>query len=182
MNGLRAKLRDATADLHAAVESAFTLDGPIVEPASRDLLLRTMRAAHRRFAVTLDRAASLVGLPARSARILELLDEVPEAGPEVTRAPPALHGAAAIGVLYVFEGSALGATTLVRQFTAAGRPVPAYLALLAEEAPRRWPVVVRSLAGFEERSDEVVRGARVTFGWLADHLVTAPHSGPAVAR
>ena len=145
--------------------------GPIVEPRGRTRFLTAMLGAHLAHAPMVDRASRLAGLPPRSEALVEALRAsgvLP--GPLAPPIVDGTHDAVCMGVGYVFEGSALGATQLARQLRAAGSTVPPYLARLAAEAGQRWPPFVRRLDDLADHTNIVCAAACNTFQWLVDHL------------
>ena len=177
----RERLRDATADAHAALDRRLQ---------SFDL---TTRDGYRRFLganaaalLPLERTLEANGVRelipgwdarARSRAMYADLDLLGIAPQPVETAAVLTH-ARMLGALYVLEGSRLGAKVLVRQVTRSTDPlVRAATAYLRHgEGERFWPGFLEILerersSGGEEA--EMIVGAKWAFGCFADAAVRA---------
>lgn len=165
MAPLRARLREATADLHAAVDQLFPrgLDDP---------------ASYRRYLLGMHRFASDYEVAVRSmprhstwlARDLQALALAPLAaeGPRRPLSAPAPR----LGWRYVMAGSALGARRLLRDATRLGLCGTTGAAFLeAHAASEDWPRLLARLDALGDARGSapaagVVAGAREAFAWV----------------
>lgn len=190
--GLPERLRHETADLHARVEASTDVEGAVETVEGYIALLRGWYELHRsleaRLAVSEFRQGwSEVGVDIvahdRSGLLAADLDNL---GASPTRAKtrtdptvgfrPALSNGfgAALGCLYVLEGSALGGRVVAQIVRSAIGEVPmTFLTGHGRLHPAPWAAVRAALRRFEARGgqgDEVVTGARETFGFFQRRL------------
>ena len=177
---LRTALRAATAPSHKHLDSMLAEVGPF---ASRENYARYLHATadlYTQFGAMLDRASDLIGLTRNSSTLAgNLADDLknlgaPHADTLVSNVPAdaephAISDSHLLGIGYTLEGSALGATQLVKQVRERlGADVPdAFLSSLAEGAKTRWPVLAEylqqsttnSIAEACEEADRVFQAA-----------------------
>lgn len=188
------RLRDETAELHALVDELGSRVASVSDPVGYRTFLLAMARVTAEFAELLDRSSETAGLPPRSDMLLRALVadlhaldvvvrfEEPPAGPEAS-APDVATDAAAWGVGYVLEGSALGAAVLLAEIDGSPDERPtAYLSLLVEARAGRWPGFVEGLNAAdldEPAGDLAVDAARRVFRFVEAALV---ESSVAVVR
>jgi len=135
-------LRAETADDHARVDALVGQAASVADPDGARRFFTVMHAVVAAYRTALDRASVLAGLEPRSALLLDALRfDLAELGAEPPSIPGAIDqadDAAALGVGYVLEGSALGASVLREQAKAASMPL-GYLSILDDNRPTRWP-------------------------------------------
>lgn len=188
---LHERLRTATAQLHRATEAAFDADDRLASMAGYVDLLDRLWSLHAGVEDALrDHRSSLPGLELEALRRSPLLavdietlagrsPRLPRAG--LTYASPG----AALGGIYVVEGSILGGRVLMRRAerslgvtaTQGGR----FLAGDGAATGSRWRVFLAALAAlpaFGDAADAAEEGARDTFaaflGCFAEPVGTAP--------
>ncbi|MEZ4236878.1 MAG: biliverdin-producing heme oxygenase [Myxococcota bacterium] len=170
---LHLALRAATADAHEAVEAALPFGAPDLDP---DRYLAALQAL-RRFVADVDASVPRTALPwgpwlDRAAWLAADVAHLDGTAPPLQPRPLPADGPEALGVHYVLEGSALGATVLYRRL----REQPwladgglAYFGALAERAGPRWKAFREHLAA--QPADDhaaIVRGAVAAFGRLLE--------------
>jgi len=192
-SSLRARLREGTADLHAAVERSMDLPASVCSLRDYADLLRRCYDLHsgvesRWSAPGWARAWGRVGIDLAQHRRASLLEAdllaLGEAAPTaivVARLPTLASWGEGLGSLYVLEGSSLGGRVLGPAIRAALGPVPTtFFDGSGRESRTAWRSVGRALAQFEGDGgdgDEVLRGARDTFVAFGDHVARADLSG-----
>ncbi|WP_148716235.1 biliverdin-producing heme oxygenase [Chitinolyticbacter meiyuanensis] len=178
---LRLTLRDATRDLHHELDALLD-DAPFADAARYARFLRRQAAALVPLEAALEAAGVAALLPdwpqrRRSAALqadLALLGELPRQYPVLDQA---CDPAASWGLLYVLEGSRLGARQLKRALDAQGdtamRAASNYLA--HGEGLPLWPDFLRRLEALDPAVHAPAQaGARQAFGlFLAAARTTA---------
>jgi heme oxygenase len=185
-----ARLRLGTSDAHARIESVPALArllAPDLTPAEYVAVLRHMHGFLS--VVEPDIAAAVADIPPAAAlldgtRPRALAEDLAWFGvpsQPLDRAPPALSGAAAaLGALYVIEGSGLGGRVIARHLAASLGVAPGtggsfYGGPTAEAARLRWQRLcalldpaapVDSRIGGPIDDDALLAGALATFGFL----------------
>jgi heme oxygenase len=180
---LPARLRRETADLHRGVEAALGLPGSIRSRDDYVMLLHRLCAFHK---AAEDRLAGAswedrwreVGIDLQRHRRAHLLErdliamqaEPPKASPdglEITDFP------AALGCLYVVEGSSLGGRMIGPGIRSAIGDVPvSFFESQNRDHPSPWRSLRTALTRFGQVGDAgaVVRGARATFQAFERHV------------
>jgi heme oxygenase len=188
-----ARLRAETRADHERLERAVRLTAPDVTPADYRTYLARMYGVHAPLerdvfaAVTATGSSSAAALDLDARRRIPALERDLEAL-GVNHAALPLHPslpradgpAALLGILYVIEGSTLGAAPL-RRALRARLPrelalAPAYLAAYGEQTAARWHAlrgVIAEEAAKRGQEDALVRAARDTFAAL-HRWFTAP--------
>jgi heme oxygenase len=186
-------LRDATRAAHGQIEQVPVLARLLAADLTRGEYAQTLARLHGFHAALEPRlAAALGGLPAAapllgSGRVLALAADLQSLGCKVPRpaprwALPALpDAAAALGCLYVAEGSALGGRVIARRLAETVGLGPEdgagfFGGLTADAARTRWAALCALLEGFGEAASPaqcqgLLTGAIACFGrlgaWLA---------------
>jgi len=180
-SSLRDRLRAATAESHSALD-AQVATWKIETPLGYGSFLSASALVIAPLELALERAGVTEWLPdwpkrvRRNALAHDLAALGLEAPPLATAVAPSPDFAA--GLLYVLEGSRLGARFLARQVRAAGHGLP--LAYLTQgEGDDLWPPF---LAWLEEpnvgtQTDEVESGARYGFQCFSDAFETIASPG-----
>lgn len=152
----------------------------VSDPDGYRRFLSIMETITVAYAQLLDRSSELAGLPQRSNAAVDALRAdaaALDASSTVTRSADALasdvvpgevadDAAAAWGVGYVLEGSALGSAVLLAELSnGPSRASPVrYLSLLAGDRAKRWPVFGHALNGCAEVDpNDVLRSAVSVF-------------------
>ncbi|MBK8976092.1 MAG: biliverdin-producing heme oxygenase [Planctomycetes bacterium] len=182
---IHARLRAATRALHARVEAC----GPFGRLASGDFARADYRAALEvllAVARPLERCPALAaGRVERLVADLRALGAEPEAVAPAALQPPAGE-AEVLGARYVLEGSALGASVLLRRLgerlgLAPGAPGCSYLGAVAAGAEQRWPAFLRHLAERVDAGVDAERTVAAAVG-LFEVLVGCARTAQAVGR
>ena len=177
---LRERLRAATAESHAALDATVSAFG-VETPAGYAAFLAGSAAALVPLELGLERVgvgAWLPDWPRRArrealARDLAALELAPPAS-EPARIPSPAFGA---GLLYVLEGSRLGARFLVRRAGAAGAP-RAYLTHgEGEDLWRSFLIWLEAIPKVGFWTDEAQAGARYGFQRFSDAFAAAAPPG-----
>ncbi len=174
---LRLMLRHETRQLHAATDQVV-----LASVKQEDQWLNVvggLASTLHTHAVALDQSSEHFGVPARSALLLQCLEadfhpahQTENLGERTTPTIPNTWAsdvtedqsvAAAYGVGYVFEGSALGASAVLEHLAPHGL-TSRYFDCLRESAPRRWSAVAARLAAaeFDETQTAVAASAAKT--------------------
>ena len=191
---LRERLRWETADLHRRTEQAVDQYASLQDRQGYGRFLRAMGLSHAAHATLLDSVARRLGLAPLGADLLAAIERDlsalqthrPASSPESrsgpgqtdetdrsypTAAPPLTvdRWSEALGVAYVFEGSALGATVLCGEMQDRfGKAIPlAYFSLLRAQRGRRWPRLIEALSEPDLEPSAVLAGARRAFASIA---------------
>ena len=179
-NGLRQRLRGATAEAHARLDSRFNAVDLASLSGYRQFLEANAAALLPLESALIDSGVSRIfnDWPARSRRhaILDDLADVDgEALPLLV--PELLDFGAVLGTMYVLEGSRFGAKFLLK--TVAGSPDPQVAGATAYlrhgEGQRLWPSFLAALethAAALDSDESAIRGARQAFE-LFDRAATA---------
>jgi heme oxygenase len=160
---LRTALKRETAPLHLRLETRMATLGTFDTPAAYSAWLIQMQRLHALFARDHDAGAEQLGLDPLSADLMKALAS--DTGIDVPAAPRScVPDAHAIGVAYVFEGSAVGGRLLMRRKACLGDVPEAYLRLLVARSYARWPTAGRRLETLCARADVgAIHGARIVF-------------------
>ncbi len=183
-----ARLRAGTAAAHARIETVPALARLLADDLTRDeyvAIVRRMQAFHYHFEPAI--AAALESVPQAAAlldgsRPRALAEDLGWFG-ATAAAPPALpelaDPAAALGALYVIEGSGLGGRVIGRHLAAVLGVGPStggsfYCRLDADTARRRWHYLAGLLGaadfGDDAADDRMVDGALAAFSALETWL------------
>lgn len=151
---LRTRLREATTHVHARV------DAQLGEMRDADHYRAYLRGMHGFLAAVTPGVAShagALGWPAPQWRSeLDADLQTVQAAPLTSQAMTVGNRDAAMGLLYVIEGSALGARLLLRRACALGYEAgrgAAFLHRHADVGTTRWPAFLALLAQWEPRID-----------------------------
>jgi len=165
-DSLRSALRHRTQTLHETVEQRVEAARYFESSAGYQIWLAQMQHLHARYAKDYDIGAESLGMAPMSQNLEEALArDTGAVVPPASRAVlPRDH---AIGVVYVFEGSAMGGRLLQRRL-AEMAPVPtAYLDELVEASRTRWPQFKAACDRVKAADhDAAVAGAIEVFGTL----------------
>lgn len=187
--GLPRWLREETADLHRYVEDAVGLPESVQNRDDYLDLLGRFLGLHgpleERLAATVWRQSwTEIGIEiGRHRRAHLLADDLRALGAAAAQSrrahlPPLRTFGEALGCLYVLEGSSLGGRVLAPAIVSVVGDVPVRFLVGDRGQPGPWQDVRAALRRVApERADEVLLGARETFGVFATHL-----SGHAPAR
>ena len=196
---LARRLKEETRHQHQAIEGVVPLLSPDLTLAGYCAHLQALLGFHapieEHLAVVLAPNADLFALPQRlraAALTRDLAVLGAQALPGRCPIPPELgEAAAAVGCLYVLEGSTLGgqgiARHLQRHFGLQADSGAAFLSGHGEQTGPMWRRFQAALARFiaeipepaqEAAADAVVRGAQVTFSALHQWLLVAGGSAP----
>lgn len=171
---LRAYLRSASSPLHGELDQMVGGIDPFSSHESYRLYLQSMDALYARFESSLDRASTLASLGVNCAAIrsciakdLSSTQDEGHVAEKVAAAEPgvAWSDAGCWGVGYTLEGSAMGASFMVRSVKA-NLPQPcttAFLDHLATDAKLRWPAYCKALDQSDCSESEALEGARAVF-------------------
>jgi heme oxygenase len=208
-NSRMAQLRAGTRSAHARIETAPALVRLVAEDLSRPeyiVILQHLQALHTYLEPAL--AAALETLPLAAAmldgsRPRRLAEDLAWFGAPALPPPPlpTISGpAAALGALYVIEGSGLGGRVIGRHLNACLGVTPAtggsfFCGLDAEAARLRWSRLTAILEGpltDDDGSDgdadideRIVASARETFGFVERcfrRIEVAPETGRVLAE
>jgi heme oxygenase len=204
---LLARLREATRAAHDEIErlpELACLQSPDLRPPEYVHALRGLHAFHacmsRALPPLLAGLADGMTSPGPDGGALRALQEdlawFGAKPPRMMRKPASLVDAqAALGALYVVEGSALGARVIGRAVSASVHAAPGkggsfFCGTSADTARRNWLAFCTLLEGVDRELDEagrlrVVRGALDGFAALAASMAQsheAPHTSPPVLR
>jgi heme oxygenase len=181
-NSLRDRLRAATSEDHTALDAAVS-GWRIETPLGYGAFLSASAAALAPLELALERAGVAEWLPdwPERARRVAVTRDLAALGLEVPpfRAASVSSPAFGAGLLYVLEGSRLGARFLARQVRAGGAGLPvAYLT--HGEGQDFWRSFLSWLdtipkVGF--RTDEAEEGARYGFQWFSEAFESVAPSG-----
>jgi heme oxygenase len=183
---VRHLLRSATATDHAEVDSRFAmLIGRGV--AGYAEFLQLSAAAISPLEQALREANVERILPdwedrSRGASLGADLADLGLSAPPAAR-PPSVGGEAhQFGVLYVLEGSRLGAKVLIRRLLASPglQTVHPLRYLRHGEGLPLWPTFVQQLessAAVRRSTGDVIAGAHMAFGWFGAHAATSRNHG-----
>lgn len=174
---LRDRLRAATSEDHAALD-AVVAGWRIETPIGYGAFLNASYAALAPLELALEQAGVAEQLPdwSQRARRAALAADLAELGLEAPSFEPAEVSSpeAVAGLLYVLEGSRLGAKFLARQVRAAGAGLP--LAYLTHgEGPDLWRSFLAWLDAIPKvgfRTDAAEAGARYGFRCFSDAFET----------
>lgn len=185
MRGARhSLLREATANIHAAVDRAVETSGYFAARAPYEIYLRRLHLFHVGFEGCVRAAAGPVAdiwrLGARTAWLADDIERLggspyrPSAAAGFRR--PRIDGVAGVmGALYVVLGASLGARMLVRRVGGLGLPAgggQSYLTSLA--AADDWPRFLASLEQAPALSEQhMLEAAVATFESVLDHMTGA---------
>ncbi len=176
---LRETLRWSTRDSHAALDALFVRVVDPRETALYDAFVRMNHACHAQIEPILEASplAAVVALDPASSRLAALRRDMDRLALAPLELPPfALQApslAQAAGVVYVIEGSRLGATVISRRLEAAARAGEGersrdYLTDSAE--PKAFAVLMDGLAALDWTEDDLndaAQAAAATFDQFA---------------
>jgi heme oxygenase len=177
-------LRQATADLHTALETEAKIEPRLRNPASRVAAMQGFLALHRMSEAVVEPyraqlAALGYPLEGRSALITEGLARLDDSTPAPVDAPAPRSFGEALGWLYVAEGSMLGGRIMRRAMVADGIDLDGldFLDPWSHETGGRWRAFLTAVdaACAEGRADpeDVQKGGRDAFR-LAYRLLVPP--------
>lgn len=126
-----------------------------------------MLAAHTRFRAECDLASQCAGLPSRSDNLIHSLIEDLAYQPCEQRPVAECDKDFSMGVGYVFEGSAVGASILIKRLAKSGLNCPSYLTQLATPLSKRWLPYTQQLEGIEN-TGAALAGASAAFEFIID--------------
>ena len=154
-----------TSPLHGRAEAAFESNCPVDSEAGLSQFLKCMLLAHLRFFHECDKASENAGLFPRSVELTQALSS--DLNSSKLRIPPAIscNTHFCTGVGYVFEGSALGATVILKRLQQSNIVIPKYLAQLAADVKPRWPLFLASLDSCAHK-DNALLGATTAFKYI----------------
>jgi len=165
MQSVRTLLKDGTEALHARAEAAFDANAPIESQAGLSHFLECMLSAHMNFYADCDRASYLAGLSPRSKPLVDaLLNDLSWHDHSPPIQSPS-NDSFSLGVGYVFEGSALGASILKKRIISSNLSTPDYLSILTASAKSRWPRYITKLNSCSEDS-HILSGAVAAFEYI----------------
>ena len=159
---LRDALRLQCMDIHMQVEEAVTAGAYFASLEGYRRWLGIMRQVHAEFAHACDTGSEALGLEPVSGALLQAL-KADLGGGLCPVGKARTHKSAAIGVAYVFEGSAMGARLLQRRIADLEGAPTAYLDLLVTLSRLRWPATQGALAMYPGPQEAVVAGALEVF-------------------
>ncbi len=165
---VRSLLRDRTSALHRQAENALESKAPIESRQGLSKFLGCMLMVHTRFRTEYDRAAELAGLQTQSGLLIKALQDDLNISSDATIQTSICDDHFSLGVGYVLEGSALGASMLKKRLTALDIEHPCYLTHVTTTSKTRWPKYVKYIDTCEE-TDPVVAGALLTFEYIIAH-------------
>lgn len=185
MDDALSRLRDATREAHERLEGRLDILSRMQTPQGRSALVRGFHGLHEGaeavLAPWLDDMADLdFAGRRRTARLADDLRTL-QAGPAPEPCPVVAprSAAEALGLLYVLEGSSLGARVIKKQAAAQGQDMTglSFLDPYGPQVGERWKSFLAVLArecpaGDRQAADDVVRGGVTGFGyaesWLCD--------------
>ncbi|MBS7457057.1 biliverdin-producing heme oxygenase [Coralloluteibacterium stylophorae] len=176
-----ARLRAQTQAPHERAEALADALGATTTLDGYRAFLRAMHRFHRRAEAGLDRAEAERLLPGwapqrRASLIAADLRALGDADDDAPLPALAIDGAgAALGLLYVVEGSALGARMLLPQVRALGAPADRATSFLERHAaaPERWRAFLSRLdaAALDATQEHALTAsARGAFAAVIEHL------------
>lgn len=168
-------LKSETAKLHRLVEDRLRQRGAIGSEGGYRVYLGAMLKLHAAHAAALDRSSVLAQLTPHAAELTQALREdlasIGESHPKsVAPAPQPRGDAACLGIGYVFEGSALGASHILKTLGPDAERPRSYLRRLASGSAARWPRYKEFLDAHAGDARPVVAAAAGVFGGLAEDL------------
>jgi heme oxygenase len=165
-----AHLRSATRDVHARLESRLDVIARLGDPEGRPGMIRRYAALHIPADTVLEPyLAGIEGLDLRARRRTPLLARFAGRTP-LPKFPRPGSRAAALGMLYVLEGSTLGGRLILRMLADRGISDPdlAFLDPYGHDTGSRWrsflSVVSREVAADAARIGDAAQGALAGFG------------------
>jgi heme oxygenase len=163
-------LRAATADIHARLETKLDVISRLGDAAARPDMIRRYAALHIPADAVLEPyLAEIEGLDMTTRRRTPLLAKFVGGAP-LPKFPHPGSRAAALGMLYVLEGSTLGGRLILRMLADRGCSDPdlAFLDPYGHDTGSRWrsflSVLSREVANDDERIADAGRGALAGFG------------------
>lgn len=185
---LQARLRAGTAAAHEALESALDL---LHQPLDRQRFIRVLTGFHGFHRAWEPALAATLPPPLQPLSRLPLIeDDLRRLGLDAAalhEAPACTEAAfiegdadAALGSLYVLEGSTLGGRVISRAVAGAAWCPPGglrYFDPYGAATGRRWRCTLDRLAAAAADAERVEAGALRTFRVLQEWLVAAAHGG-----
>lgn len=164
---IRQRLKTETAPTHHRLDRLIGQQEPFSTVSGYGNFLINMRRLYVRYADSLNRVADLADLPTTAQRLIDAIDQdlqsiglspydSPYDSPETLNDHSPLHTSIdqCWGHAYVMEGSAMGASIMMKS-ASAKLPASAsthYLHLSGAHAKSRWPLFVKAL---QKMSDDV---------------------------
>lgn len=190
VSAIHAALRDATADLHEAVETGAGVEEGLRRPECRAATMARLLTLHETVERGLEPWAEALNTagyapPARARMIRDGLAAFPGTAPVVPGADAPASFGEALGWLYVAEGSMLGGRVMRRAMVADGVD-PKGLDFLdphGDETGARWRALLQVLetacaTGRAARAD-ILKGGRDAFDLACRLLIpTSPERVP----
>lgn len=165
----RAVLKEATGTAHLKAETAWTRDGKFADRAGYETWLRCLQVTHLTLGMT---AASVIKCDAQcleehsraKALALDLAG-----GPRPKTPPKRGSESWAYGVCYALNGSAIGASILLKSRSTHAPWPCAYLETMADYATSgRLKAFFERLEAVQLNMDDAVQGARDVFTTIAE--------------
>ncbi|MFK7821299.1 MAG: biliverdin-producing heme oxygenase [Planctomycetaceae bacterium] len=167
---LRETLRETTAATHKELDRSVGDLKPFSSTARYSIYLQSMLELYVTYATAFDHAAQLAGLPRHADVVIESLKSdlntvEPSTNGTANRSATETTTAAAWGVGYTLEGSAMGASFMIRS---AAEKLPngtglAFLERLSGDAKTRWPIFRDALVTADCDRAESVASAQGVF-------------------
>ena len=190
-SGLRERLRRDTRHAHDSLDASLDLIGPPLRLAQFIRLLGRFHALHR--AVEPALAASLEpSLLAGRGKLAALEHDLRLCGADTTdvitsaapNLPPLTDRAAALGALYVIEGSTLGGRIIARHLRQENVIPPdalRYFDIYGGQTGEMWRIICRALDAIvdSEEAERSVRMAIAMFGMVQAWMASAHWRDPA---
>lgn len=162
---VRTFLKEKTSTLHQQAEEALQARGQIETQSGLSHFLNGMLKAQSQFRMEYDHACVLAGLQAQSDKLIHALGTDLGLEQEPVAQAHALDDHFCLGVGYVFEGSALGASVLKKRLIRSNNVCPRYLRILTDTAHSRWPQYVETLDNYREKKP-ILAGAEAVFNFI----------------
>ena len=175
----RTQLRDKTNLHHQNAEKATTRFASIETLNGYSVFLRGMHFLYTKYGRAIDQASLLFGVPPRSQKICKNLSlDIQSLSGNASSSPmgseplpTAEEALLAIG--YVFEGSSLGSTILLKRAreSSESQDMPHhYLSQMSGEARQRWPRVLKELSRRPMAGQKSILGACQVFNDFAQTM------------
>jgi len=180
-------LRAQTMPRHARLETVVEAGDFFDTPSRFGLWLEVMYNVHAAFAEAHDAGAARLGVAPCSDHLMQALKadiaDQPDIGLQqrlriaslARGLQTGLEKAQAIGVAYVWEGSAMGARLLQRRMARHPTTATRYLDLLAVTSAQRWQAVRAALETCDASHARVIDGANRVFEALERSFLGVAH-------